>query len=69
MINPPTADAAGCRFYLAVLINFAEPAQIHAKSRITIEHRSKEIVISIARQARGERHKRSTKTTQRRVEK
>jgi hypothetical protein len=35
-------------FNLALLINIAEPAQIHAKSRISTQHHSKEIVISIA---------------------
>jgi hypothetical protein len=55
-------------FNLAILINVAELAQIHAKSRITAQHHFKEIVLSIARQTRCERHKRSTKTTRRRVE-
>jgi hypothetical protein len=54
--------------YLALLINVAELAQIHTKSRITAQHHSKEIVLSIARQMRCEQHKRSTKTTRRRVE-
>ena len=68
MTKRPPEKATGCLFYLAVLINVAEPVQIHAKSRITTQYHSKEIVISIARQARSKRHKRNTKTTSQRVE-
>jgi hypothetical protein len=40
-------------FNLALPINVVKPAKIHAKVCITTQHDSKEIVISIARQARG----------------
>jgi hypothetical protein len=63
MTKRPPEKATGCLIYLAIKPSFAEPSQIRAKSRITTQHHSKEIVISIARQARCERHKRSMKTT------
>jgi hypothetical protein len=53
-----TAKRHAC-FNLAVQLNVAEPAQIHAKPRIaTAESHSQENAENFARQMRRERHKR-----------
>jgi hypothetical protein len=49
-------------FNLALLINFAEPAQTFAKPRFTSSRYSKENVVIIAHRTRRERHEGRPKT-------